>query len=80
MNGWDNVFLTTPQSGPGGANAVTLGTLGGGQVQSAGTVANDASIIAAPSTSKFGSIPPWVWMFVFLIVGYWGLHMCLKAV
>jgi hypothetical protein len=79
MNGWDNVFMSTPQSGPGGAGVVSLGELGGGGVQSAGTVSQVTSAVSAPSTRSF-VLPPVAWMFIFLLVGYWGLHQCLKAV
>lgn len=79
MNGWDFVGFTPSQSGPGGATALSTGEVGGGTVQAAGAVPQVTSAIAAPSTKSW-SIPPVVWMFIFILVGYWGLHMTLKAV
>lgn len=76
---FDGVWFTPQQSGPGGASAMSLGEVGGGTAQAAGAVPNAMSAVAAPSSQSW-SVPPIVWMFVFLLVGYWGLHQCLRVV
>lgn len=81
MAAWDFVgFDQRGMSGPGGASALSYGNVGGGSVQSAPQLSNGVTQVAAAPGSKGWRIPPVVWMFVLLIVGYWGVHQCLKAV
>lgn len=76
---YDFVGYTATQEGPGGARALNFGNIGGGTAQAAGALPSVVSAAAAP-VRKGPIVPPVVWMFVFLIVGYIGLHMALKAV
>jgi len=79
-NTYDGVWFTPTQRGPGGASIMSYGEIGGATPQAAGAVPNAmASVPAAPITRGI-RIPPVIWMFVFLIVGYWGLHQSLKYV
>ena len=70
-------FNPSGMFGPGGAAAVSYGGIGPGGVA---TSASDISQGVAAPVTKGLRIPPAVWMFVFLIVGYWGVHQSLKAV
>ena len=67
------------QGGPGGAGVLSFGAVGAGSV-SPGEMLNQSQGVAAPGDKPGAKIPPVLWMFVFLIVGYWGIHMSLKAV
>jgi hypothetical protein len=78
-NLFDFVGFTPSQSGPGGASIMSYGEVGGATPQAAGAVPSAMSVQAAPLSRGF-SIPPVIWMFVFLIVGYWGLHQSLKYI
>lgn len=76
---YDAANFTATQAGPGGAGVLGLGEVGGGTPQAAGTLQAGTQVSAAPGSKTF-SIAPVIWMFLFLLIGYWGLHQALKAV
>jgi len=76
---YDSANFTQLQGGPGGAGVLNLGEVGGGTPQAAGALPGVGATAAAPGSSGF-RVAPVVWMFVFLVVGYIGVHHALKAV